>query len=105
MAVLNAHVNQATLDLFVILLDSYKLVVDELFFRLGEIVSGTDTVSQSAYYLLRCLIQEYKVNTSRGIKEWGDRVKRVQTYIPHVINKALDKKGAGKQVFIEQEMQ
>ena len=50
--VLNAYANQAALDLFDILLDFYKLVVEELFFRLAEIVFGTDMVGQNAYYLL-----------------------------------------------------
>ena len=53
---LNTHNAQGLLDLFVTLLDFYKLVVDELFFRLGEIVFGTDMVGQNAYYLLRRLI-------------------------------------------------
>ena len=94
MAVLNAHVDQAALDLFVILLDFYKLVVEELCFLLGEIVFRTDMVGQNAYYLLRRLFRDYKVNPSRGIKEWGDRVKILLTYIPFVINNTLDKKGS-----------
>ena len=36
--VLNAHDDQGALDIFGTLLDFYKLVVDELFFHLGEIV-------------------------------------------------------------------
>mmetsp|Transcript_13540 Transcript_13540/g.14597 ORF Transcript_13540/g.14597 Transcript_13540/m.14597 type:complete len:83 (+) Transcript_13540:48-296(+) len=62
-------------------------------------------VGQNAYYLLRRLFRDYKVNPSRGIKEWGDRVKILPTHIPFVINNALDKKGAENQLFTEQEMQ
>ena len=54
--VLNAYVDQAALDLFVSLLDFYKLLVEELFSRIGEIVLGTDMVGQNAYYLLQRLI-------------------------------------------------
>ena len=90
LSVLNAHDNQDALDLFVTLLDFYKLVVDELFFRLGEIFFGTDMVGVNACYLLRCLIRDYKVNSNQGIKEWSDRFKQLQTYIPFVPSKVLD---------------
>ena len=85
------------------MLDFYELVVEELFFCLGEIVFGTNMVGAKAYYLLRRLIWDYKVNPGRGIKEWHDRFKVLQTYIPYVPRKALDKRGAVKQTFTEQE--
>ena len=75
LAVLNAHVDQGALDLFVTLLVFCKLVVEDCFFCLGEIVFGIDMVGANAYYLLRRLIRDYKVNPNRGIKEWSDRVK------------------------------
>ena len=100
LAVLNAHANQAALDLFVISLDFYKLVVKELFFLLGDFF-GTDMVGQNAYYLLRRLMQDYKVNPSRGIKEWSDRVKTLLTYIPFVPSKDLENKEVEKKMFTE----
>ena len=104
MAVLNAHVDQGTLDIFVTLLDFYKLVVEELFFCLGEIVFRTNIVGANVYYLLRCFIRDYKVNPSREIKEWSDRIKELQTYIPFVSSKAWDKRRAAKQEFKAIEM-
>ena len=79
--------------------------MEELFFRLGEIFLGTDMVGANAYYLLRRLIRDYKVNPSQGIKEWSNRIKQLQTYIPFVPSKALDKRQAAKQGFTEIEMQ
>ena len=72
---LNSLANQTTVDLFVILLVFFKLVLEEMFFQIGEIGFGTDMVGQNAYYLLRHLIQDYKVNPNEGIKEWGNMVK------------------------------
>ena len=65
--------------------------MEELFFRLGEIVFRTNMVSANTYYLLRRHIQDYEVNPSQGIKEWSDRIKQLQTYIPFVPSKALEK--------------
>ena len=105
MSVLNAHNNQGALDLFVTLLDFYKLVVDKLFFCLGEIVFETDMVGANAYYLLRHLIQDYKVNINQGIKEKSDRIKQLQTYLPFVPSKSLDKRQASKEEFTKIEVQ
>ena len=45
--ILNKYVDQNALSLYVIMYEFYKLVVEELFFRLGEIVFGTDMVGKT----------------------------------------------------------
>ena len=73
-------------------------------FRLGGIIFGTNIVGVNAYYLLRRLIWDYKVNPNQGSKEWSDRLKQLQTYIPYVPSKILDKRGAAKAKFTEIEL-
>ena len=70
--------------------------MEEIFLHLGEIVFGTDMVGENAYYLLESLIWGYKINPNQGIKEWSNKVKILQTYIPYVPNKVLDRRGMVK---------
>ena len=58
----NSIVNQTLLTAFVKTDRFYKLVLEEMFFRLGEMGFGTDMVGENAYYYLRRLIRDYKVN-------------------------------------------
>lgn len=80
----------------------YKQAVEQM--CLVEIILGTDMVSKNAYYLLWRLIWDYKVNPNQGTKEWADRVKILQIYIPYVPSKVLNKIGADKQAFTEYQM-
>ena len=45
------------------------LILEEIIFRLEELIYGTNMIGPNAYYLLRCLIRDYKVDPYRRIKE------------------------------------
>ena len=50
--------------------DINPLILEEIKFRLEELIFGTDMIGCNAYYLLRRLIRDYKVDPNWGIKEW-----------------------------------
>ena len=50
--------------------DIQSLILEEVIFRLEEFIFGTNTIGCNAYYLLRRLMRDYKVDANRGIKEW-----------------------------------
>ena len=105
LAALNGIADQTLLTAFVKTDGFYKLVLAEMFIWLGTMVFGTDMVGENAYYCLRYLIQDYKVNPNQGIQEWADEVKVLLIYIPFIPSKALERRGAEKQTFTEFEMQ
>ena len=49
--------------------DINPLILEEIKFCLEKLIFGTDMISLNAYYLLRCLIRDYKVDPNCGIKE------------------------------------
>ena len=48
--------------------DINPLVLEEVIFRLKELIFGTDMIRRNVYYLLRRLMRDYKVDANRGIK-------------------------------------
>ena len=50
------------------------LILEEIIFRLEELIYGTDMIGCNVFYLLRRLIHDYKVDPHRGIKEWQWRM-------------------------------
>ena len=58
-------------------------------------------ISRNAYYLLRRLIHDYKVDPHRGIKEWQWRINQLNSYIKFMPSKALEKRDGVKEEFTE----
>ena len=54
----------------------------------------------NAYYLLRRLMRDYKVDVNLGIKEWQWRTTQLNNYIMYLPSEALENRGAVKQEFI-----
>ena len=48
--------------------DINPLILEEIIFPLEELIYGTNMISRNAYYLLRRLIRDYKVDPNCGIK-------------------------------------
>ena len=44
------------------------LMLEEIIFRLEEVIFETDVIGRNMYYLLRRLMRDYKVNANRRIK-------------------------------------
>ena len=66
---LNSHTNQAALTAHTKTEEFYKRVLEQMFFWLGEIKFGTDMIGENAYYYLKRLIWDYRVNPNQRIKE------------------------------------
>ena len=73
------------------------LFLEEIVFRLSKLVFGTNMIRRNAYYFLRRLMQDYKVNAIRGVKEWQWRMNQLNDYIMLVPSQALDNRNALKQ--------
>ena len=58
-------------------------------------------IGRNAYQLLRKLIQFYKVDPNRGIKEWQHRVNQLNGYVLHVPYDALENQNEPRIKFIE----
>ena len=58
----------------------------------------------NAYYLLRRLMRDYKVDANCRIKEWQWRMTQLNNYIMYLTSEALENRGAVKQEFIEIKM-
>ena len=84
--------------------DCNSLILDEIIFQLGELIFFTDMIRQNAYYCLRRLMHDYKVNTVRGIKECQWCMNQLNDYINFVPSKALDKQNTLKEEFTEIDM-
>ena len=67
-----------------------SLFLEEILFRLEELIFGMDMIGRNAYQLLRKLIQFYKVDPNRGIKEWQNRINQLNGYVQHVPCDALE---------------
>ena len=72
------------------------LFIEEILFRLEELVFGTDMIGRNAYQLLRRLIRHYKVDPNRRIKEWQNRVNQLNGYILHVPCDSLENRNESK---------
>ena len=80
------------------------LILEEILFRLEELIFGTDMIGRNTYYLCRRLIRDYKVNPERGIKEWQWRMTQLNGYIMLLPSDALEKRDEVKQEFTELEL-
>ena len=49
--------------------DINPLFLEEIIFRIEELIFGMDMIGRNAYYFLRRLMRDYKVNSNQGIKE------------------------------------
>ena len=61
-------------------------------------------VGRNAYYLIRRLMRDYKVDAVRGIKEWQWHMNQLNDYIMLQLCNALENHGALKQAFTELDM-
>ena len=84
--------------------DINPLFLKEILFRLEELIFGTDMIGRNAYYLLKCLMQDYKVNSNQRVKEWQCRINQLNGYILHVPCDALENRSASKVQFTEIDM-
>ena len=84
--------------------DINPIILDEIEFRLEELIFGTDMIGRNAYYLLRRLMRNYKVDAVRGIQEWCWRMNQLNDYMLLVPCDALAKRDAPKEKYTEVEM-
>ena len=79
--------------------DTNPLFLEEILFCLEELIFGTDMIGHNAYYLLRRLMRDYKVDLNWGIKEWQWRITQLNAYILQVPCDALENYNAFKVQF------
>ena len=84
--------------------DLNPLILEEIEFRLEELIFGTDKIGRNAYYLLRRLMRNYKVDAVRGIQEWCWRMNQLNDYMLLVPCDALAKRDAPKEKYTKLEM-
>ena len=84
--------------------DINPIILEEIEFRLEELIFGTDMIGRNAYYLLRRLMRNYKVDAVRGIQEWCWRMNQLNDYMLLVPCDALAKRDAPKEKYTEVEM-
>ena len=80
------------------------MFLEEIFFRLEELIFGTDMIGRNAYQLLRKLIRSYKVDPNRGIIEWYNRINQLNGYMKHVPCDALENRNVGSEKYEEYEL-
>ena len=78
--------------------------MEEILFRLAELIFGTDMTGRNAYQLLRRIMRHYKVDPNRRIKEWQTRINQLNGYMLHVSCDALENCGASKVKFTKIDM-
>ena len=84
--------------------DINPIILEEIEFRLEELIFGTDMIGRNAYYLLRRLMRNCKVDAVRGIQEWCWRMNQLDDYMLLVPCDALAKRDAPKEKYTEVEM-
>ena len=72
------------------------LFMEEILFRLEELIFGTNMIRRNVYKLLQRLIRHYKVDPNQGIKKWQTCINQLNSYIFHVSCYALENCCASK---------
>ena len=99
LALLNSYKNQEKLNVFVTTEEFNNLVLEEVVFQTGEHIFGTNMVRCNGVYCLKRFMRDYKVNSSRDIREWATRMTQLNEFIPYMLSEALDKKTVLKELF------
>ena len=102
--VMNLVDGQTAWDAFVKTDEINPLLLEEVMFRLEELIFGTDMIGRNAYYLLRKLIRFYKIDPNRGIKEWQIRVNQLNGYSLDVPCDSLERRNMPREQFDEFEL-
>ena len=79
-------------------------MLEEILFCLEQLIFETNIIGRNAYYFLRRLIHDYKVDSNHRIKEWQWRVTQLNSYILYVPSDSLENCGASKVQFTEIDM-
>ena len=69
--------------------DINPLFMEEVLFCLEESIFGTNMIGRNAYQLLRRLMQNYKVDSNQGVKEWQCCINQLSGYIVHMYHVML----------------
>ena len=81
--------------------DINPLMLEEIIFPLEELIFGANMIGLNAYYLLRRLMCDYKVDTNSQVKEWQWPMTQLNNYIMYLPSETLENSGAVKQEFTE----
>ena len=89
---LNSYNTQAKLTSFVAKKEFNQVVMEEIMFRIGKHIFGTNMIGRNAYYCLKHLMCDYNMNPSYRICKCASLMSQLNDYITYMPNQAFDKK-------------